>query len=70
VLGDREPEHGITKELEPFVRLGRIGLGAVAPVCECELEQRRVGELVPKAAGEFAGVGSLVQESAPTWLNT
>lgn len=70
VLRDSEAENGIAEELEPFVRLGRIGLGAMAPVRESELEQRRVGELIPKIPGEIVGVCRLVQESAPTWLNT
>ncbi len=70
VLGDSESENSITKELEPFVRLGCIGLGAVTPVGERELEQSGIGELVSQVAGEIVRVGRLVQESAPTWPKT
>ena len=70
VLGDSEAENSIAEELEPFVRLGRLGLSAMTPVGESELEQRRIGELVSQIAGEIVGVGRLVQESTPTWLKT
>lgn len=68
VLGDCQAENGVTKELEPFVRLGCVRLGTVTAMRERQLEQRMIGELVPQVSGQIVGVGRLFQESAPTWL--
>lgn len=70
VFGDGQAEYGIAKELEPFIRLGCVGLRTVASVGERQLQQCGVSELVPDGSGQFLGVGRLVQESAPTWLKT
>ena len=70
VFGDGQAEHGVAEELEPLVGLGRVGFGAVAPVSQGQLQQRKVCELVPDGSGELLGVSRLVQESAPTWLKT
>ena len=70
VLGDGQPEYGVAKKLEPFVRLGCVRLGAMTAVGQCELEQCGISELIPEIAGQIVGVGRLVQESAPTWLKT
>ncbi len=70
VLGDCQPENGVAKELEPLIRLGGIRLCAVAPMSQSQLQQCGVSELMPDRSGQFLGVGRLVQESAPTWLNT
>lgn len=70
VFGDSQPEHGIAKELEPLIRLGCVRLCAIAPVGQCQLQKCGVSELMPDGSGQFLGVGRLVQESAPTWLNT
>lgn len=66
VFGDRQPEYGVAKELEPFIRLGCIRLCAIAPMSESQLQKCGVSELVPDCSSQFLGVGRLVQESAPT----
>lgn len=66
VFSDRQPEYGVAKELEPFIRLGCIRLCAIAPMSERQLQKCGVSELVPDCSSQFLGVGRLVQESAPT----
>jgi hypothetical protein len=66
VLGDHEPEHRVTEELEALVRLGAGVLGAPRPVREGALQQSRVVERVPEPIDQRrVGVGGDQLSSRP-----